>query len=91
MEGCDAMTEKMLVLKCLFDHGDRTLAQVAEVLEIPQGRAYAHLTALVREEDAVKVRQDDVDLFQPTEAGEEKVRAWLLVHRMPKLRMAADA
>jgi hypothetical protein len=88
MEGCDVMTEKMLALKALFDHGDCTLGQVAEVLEIPEGRAFAVLAALVRDGSAVKERQGDGVRYLPTEAGAEKVRAWLLVVRFPRLRMA---
>lgn len=85
------MTPKMLALKCLFDHGDCSLSQVGEVLEIPAGRAFAVLAALTRDGDAVREhRQDEGVRYLPTEAGREKVHSWLLAERMP-LRMASDA
>ena len=68
------VTPKMLALKALFDYGDCTLDQVGEVLEIPAGRAFAVLAALVRDGDAVKERHQGGARYLPTEAGKEKVR-----------------
>lgn len=71
------MTETMLVLKCLHDHGECTLLQTVDATDIPSGRAIASLHSLVRAGDVAKARRDGFDRFTITDAGRRKVESWL--------------
>ncbi|MFC9505439.1 hypothetical protein [Streptomyces sp. NPDC057002] len=74
------MTETMRVLKCLRDNEHCTLAQVAATTEIPTGRVFAALGALVRNRQAARVPREGLQRYTVTEAGRTQVESWEVRH-----------
>lgn len=70
------MTEKMQVLLCLCVRGECTLLQLVDTTEIPSGRVFAALSALVREGSVARARRDRFDRYTATEAGRAQAETW---------------
>ncbi|WNI17655.1 hypothetical protein [Actinacidiphila sp. ITFR-21] len=70
------MTEKMRALRALFDAGECTVLEIVDATDIPSGRAFAALQALLRDQHAVSAPRDGHARYTITEAGRDHVNAW---------------
>lgn len=72
------MTEKMRALHALSITGECTLFDIVDATDIPSGRAFAALQALLRERHAVSVTRDGHARYTATDAGRAHVDSWAL-------------
>ncbi|MFJ3270971.1 hypothetical protein [Streptomyces sp. NPDC086776] len=70
------MTEKMRALHALSIAGECTCLDIVDVTDIPSGRVFAALQALVRDGHAVSVRRDGHARYTITNAGRDQVDSW---------------
>lgn len=70
------MTEKMLALQALSTGGEATVLEIVDATDIPSGRAFAALQALVRDQCAVSVKRDGHARYTITNAGRAQVELW---------------
>lgn len=70
------MTEKMRALRALSTGGEATVLEIVDATNIPSGRAFAALQALVRDQYAVSVKRDGHARYTITNAGRTQVELW---------------
>ncbi|MFF8283312.1 MarR family transcriptional regulator [Streptomyces albus] len=75
------MKTKLRILNVLFDYGECTVADVADISGVPPGRVFAALQEAARGGHVVRVRRDGLMHYAISNAGRTAVFSWRLGDR----------